>query len=780
MLLKSIKNKLMIIFILSLFAFYPAFHSECRAQSLAKLGGSPKAGLHHESFVSPDLIKSRSDDRLYEIGDIRFAGNITYSSSDLGNAITSRPTERSWQHSIFDYLNREIKKNNAAPNLLKKVLNRTVESYKAEIRFFDNERARSDSLSIWHFYNKNGFHDVEVYYTFAPDSDSRKNILTYHIIENRRYSLGKLQYLGLDSLPNEITSAIDNLRLISVPAQFNEDKIVNEIKLIARFLLDNGYFYARFLDPPLVFSDTASFSDSVVVEFIPGQRQRISDILMVDSTRGQFGVAHGTKVQQLAFSRGDWYSRSNVTRSEDNLRSLGVFDLVSIDTNSHAGIKTDTSLPLMVFTQYRKLQEWSLGWFVNQTTYDKFINTGIEGSYINRNLFGGAQVFSPYMRFVIKNVTDYLENPLKNKIEPEGQIGFQFGQSLFFTIDNSRVGLFSNPLYSYRFVNGEIPISTFSFPLKLPVSFPGNTYFNNMSVDLAFEWQVPIDFDNSLEKALSKARTPEEQRLINESAITLSQLNDFNLRSHWLRPTANIIGVSIFADHRDNIFSPTKGDYAAISLEFGTPLGFAQYLRFQFAYYYFHPFNRYTVLALKGRIGSIYSYSGGRGYVPFERQFFSGGANSVRGWGARKLRYSQLLPDSVGGAENYEFFESFFGNAGLVEASIEVRYRFQRPGTFGNFWDEQIANLGISIFLDFGNGFHWFADPFTVTKFEDFLTKIAVATGLGIRYETPVGPVRVDFGWPFFDPNSAKDKWLFQRQNGLGKFVFHVAIGNAF
>jgi outer membrane protein assembly factor BamA len=65
-------------------------------------------------------------------------------------------------------------------------------------------------------------------------------------------------------------------------------------------------------------------------------------------------------------------------------------------------------------------------------------------------------------------------------------------------------------------------------------------------------------------------------------------------------------------------------------------------------------------------------------------------------------------------------------------------------------------------------------------QWSEFFTKLAVAFGVGLRYETPVGPIRVDFGLPFYDPMRKTDQFIFQRTGALKTIVFHIALGNAF
>ena len=111
--------------------------------------------------------------------------------------------------------------------------------------------------------------------------------------------------------------------------------------------------------------------------------------------------------------------------------------------------------------------------------------------------------------------------------------------------------------------------------------------------------------------------------------------------------------------------------------------------------------------------------------LPPSQRFFAGGAQSVRGYG-----YEELSPEDNAG--------NLIGGRYMGVVSAEVDYL-----VFGNF--------GVAIFVDTGNASD---DPDIDWK---------TGAGLGLRYKTPVGMVRVDFAHPFDDPDSS--------------FAFHISFG---
>lgn len=734
-----------------------------------------------------ELIPSPYDKSLSEIGLILYTGNKTFTGEELSKINNLRASERNVFHRIFQYYLNEIRLNRATPPPLIDAFKMSIATMANELRFYEPIRVKDEIDKIKNFYEQKGFHNAKVSYTISPDYERRINILKVIIDEGERWKISSINYIGLDSIPSELKSRMNNLKLLKLGDYFDEIILTQEVVLLQRFLLDNGYFYTKF-DIPLVTIDTLNKTDSITIIFYPNKRQRFGDIFFEDKRNGQQSVGYNMKNAQLEIKKDDWYSLSKINRSLSNLLSLGTFDFVSIDTSTTKYSKTDTTIPFKVQLQYRKQQEYGIGIFSNRTVIDNFLNGGLEASYINRNIFGSAQVLNPYARFVVQNVSEALYD--RSKALFEFQLGINFAQPLLWTIDVSRIGLTVQPLYSVRTVYNQLRLNTFSLPIKFPVSQPKFTYIHNFSIDFNFERELPLNFAEAKKKMLETANTSEDSIRIEEISNIYGNLDDFIKKKNPLF-TSTSFGMSFISDTRDNPFSPISGHFAIYSFELpfsiftgsSNIVGNNKFIRLQLANYWFWGFNNKMVLALKQREGFIYWWNKAESFIPFEKQFFAGGANSVRGWPSRRLRYTKRELNLTGSANDYAV--NFVGNSILVEGSLELRYRFSSTGT--GIIAEQIANFGITGFLDWGNAFYWLLldentkDYLDKYNWWEFATGMAVAIGLGLRYETPVGPFRIDFAWPVYDPiGIGNEKLIFNRRDGLSKFTFHVGLGHSF
>ena len=122
-------------------------------------------------------------------------------------------------------------------------------------------------------------------------------------------------------------------------------------------------------------------------------------------------------------------------------------------------------------------------------------------------------------------------------------------------------------------------------------------------------------------------------------------------------------------------------------------------------------------MAYRLKLGSLEVLDDPFNIAPLEERFYSGGSSSVRGW-----QRSELGP---------HLGETPIGGQSLLEGSVEARFK-----VFPSASSSLIRALGAALFLDFGNV--W---PTALTyKIE----KIRSAVGAGLRYETPIGPIRFD------------------------------------
>ena len=189
-------------------------------------------------------------------------------------------------------------------------------------------------------------------------------------------------------------------------------------------------------------------------------------------------------------------------------------------------------------------------------------------------------------------------------------------------------------------------------------------------------------------------------------------------------------------DGSDNLLDPTRGFRLSghLSPEISFHGGRFSYARAQVDASAYHRVGDRVVVAGRVRLGTI--FGAGLFDIAPSRRFYAGGGGSVRGYG-----YQQLGPKDQDGDP--------IGGRGLAEFALETRIRLKQFG----------GNFGIVPFFDGGT--------LTSSARPDF-SHWRTAAGLGVRYYSSFGPIRVDFGVPL------------NRQKGDGPFAVTVSLGQAF
>lgn len=177
-----------------------------------------------------------------------------------------------------------------------------------------------------------------------------------------------------------------------------------------------------------------------------------------------------------------------------------------------------------------------------------------------------------------------------------------------------------------------------------------------------------------------------------------------------------------------------------------------------------HAFDDKNTIATHLAVGLAYPY-GNSNVLPFEKRYFGGGANSVRGWSTRTLGPGTYSRDSAG--------SDFGRRIGDVKLDLSVEFRRKLTGRFE-----------LATFVDAGNIWtirDYVEQPGGMFAWNSFYKELAVAYGLGLRLDLDFLLLRVDGGMKAHNPGlPAGTRWTIFKPNLRRDLAFHFAIGYPF
>jgi translocation and assembly module TamA len=218
--------------------------------------------------------------------------------------------------------------------------------------------------------------------------------------------------------------------------------------------------------------------------------------------------------------------------------------------------------------------------------------------------------------------------------------------------------------------------------------------------------------------------------------LIASDERDVDVASGTTRRRTFFIGAlpaTLAYDGSNDLLDPTRGFRLSgrLSPEASLESGAFAYVQGQVDATFYLPVSPRVVIAGRTRLGAI--FGAGRDQIAPSRRFYSGGGGSVRGYGFQRLGpRDPIFDDPIGGVS-------------LAEFSLEARVR--------------VGNFGIVPFIDAGNIY---------TSTLPRLDNLRLGTGIGVRYHTNFGPIRVDVGTPL------------NRRSGDPRLAVYVSLGQAF
>ena len=481
---------------------------------------------------------------------------------------------------------------------------------------------------------------------------------------------------------------------------------------------------------------------------------------------GKPDIKPGTIARAILVKPGALYNPETIERTYNELLSLKNFRYVDITLNeTDSELKDTLNLDCIIRLQREKRHSLTNSLEANysanvleESSSSASGTFGVEWKvgYQHRNLFRGAEIFSTNLKAAMEVQSDFSRQEenisfwnLISAYELGGDVGleiprfvFPFGQKLFSRTFRPHTAIklsYNTQRRSYFYRN--IASGSFGYTWRFSKTlqhflFPVELNFVKMNI-------TNEDFRSLIERYDRRVQYQYTDHLVMDMSYTFvfSDKDPDYLKSHnFLRWNVEIAGNLFYLVGK--VAKREKNDNGQYEV-FGIP--YAQYLKTDFDYRRYIPVSPKQTLVLRG-FGGIGIPYGNATAMPYEKSFFSGGANNLRAWQLRQL--------GPGASANTS--EKKLDRIGDITLGMNAEYRFPI-----------VSILEGAAFVDAGNIWLLRQTPNTMGgkfAFDSFWKEFAVGIGLGLRINISFFIFRIDFAVKALDPSlPLGERWVLDK-----------------
>ena len=628
----------------------------------------------------------------------------------------------------------------------------------------------------------------------ATEKD-RKTDLTFVVTGNEPY---RIKSYKID-IPDDSVMYYLNRRKTTLPKPgdlFDADMLATERENAAQTLRRRGYYYfqkeaLKFeadsanheVDITLKLQDNYSQNDSIRRQLFT--KQTVSSVTIYDVAQSMsddgkldradldtttiegFTVIHSKKscfrpkklISKVLVLPNRRYNESRVERTYAILNALQATKYVDINFRELGG----DSLACVVVVAPSKKHSFSVDLEGTNSAGD--LGIGLGATYQNKNAFRGAEILKVSARgsyeamgklgalrnayevggnasiIVPEFLMPFMKTEARRRIggTTEFSVGYNFQQRPEYKRNIANLGMkYAWNVRRTRFVFDLIDINYIYLPW-ISETFRSQYLTPSSSIRYSYEdhfiMRLGLGIQNSNKRTNSTT----------QSFYTLR--SNISTAGNLLYGISNAIGQKKSDDGQYHIFN----------------IAYSQYVKGDFDFTYNQYINKNMRLVFHGGIGVAFPY-GNASIIPYEERYFSGGANSVRGWAVRTLgpgRYANS------------------GSVDYMNQSGDIRLDLNAELRFKLFW-----KIYGALFVDAGN--IWTIKDYEEQsggyfQFSTFYKEIACSYGIGIRADFDYFVIRLDMGVKLYEPSgtTTSERWRTDL-TWQNDFALHFAVGYPF
>ncbi len=521
---------------------------------------------------------------------------------------------------------------------------------------YSRQKLSADLEKMKSFYMNRGYLEFNVESTQVSISPDKQDVfITLNVIEGERYQVSSVKLAGDFTIPED---EIRKLVTIKPGDVFSRDHLNESTKAVGERLGREGYAFANVNAAPEIDKEKRQVAFTIFVD--PGKRVYVRRINVSGNTKTRDEVVR----REMRQMEGAWYDSERVTASKLRLDRLGFFSEVAVETPAVPGTSDQVDVDMKVTE--KPTGNLMLGMGLSSTE-----GVVLSGSIAQNNFMGSGN-----------NVAIQVNTGKINRT-----YSFSYTNP-YFTKDGVSQGF---DLYHRNIDSSSTAVSP----------------YKSSSLGGGLRFGFPISEKESLSFGIGLDTTT--ITIMDASPLRYKEfVNEFGETNMTIPASMNWI-----SDGKDSYLFPTTGVFQKAGLEVAIPGGDLTFYRASYQLQYYYPISKVFVLMLNGDVG----YAGGYGdttSLPFYKNFYVGGVNTVRGYKAGSLGPKDINGDSLGGSRR------FVGNAELL---------FGLPGM------EKSMRMGI--FFDAGQVYGQGQNM--------SISDLRYSTGVSMSWISPIGPLKFSF-----------------------------------
>ena len=485
-------------------------------------------------------------------------------------------------------------------------------------------------------------------------------------------------------------------------------------------------------------------------------------------------LSPGAIAEQVFIRPGQIYSTSGIDRTYEALNRLSILRYVNILTRPAGQIGDMEALDAYVLLSRTKKMGVTLELEGTNSEGDFGVGGGV--SYQHRNLAHGGEALTFKFRGAYESLSGDFDNLINdNYTELASEVGITFPKFMApFLKSSFKQRMRASTEFAVTFMRQERPeytriIAGGAWRYKwADRSNRTRRTFDLIDLNVVNLPRSTIDFIDNIAPDNPLLRYSYEDHFIMRMGYTWYHTNrrpatstfqrlETQVNTFTVRAAAETAGSLLYALSSLTGQKREDGAYKIFGIQY------AQYLKGEIDYTINHRFSDRNSISFHAGGGIAYPY-GNSEMVPFEKRFYAGGANGVRGWGVRTL--------GPGAYDSRNNVTDFINQCGDISLVLNLEYRNKL------FWVFEGA-----VFIDAGNIWtikNYPNQPGGFFRFKTFYKEIALAYGLGLRMDFNYFLLRLDMGVKAHNPAYRQGRWPLLDPSWKRDVSFHFSVGYPF